>query len=160
MDPAGVEQDPLAERGLARVDVSGDTDVPQRFQVHENSTTPKKEMTNNPAHTIASGEPNNTVASGEPNNTVASGELNNTVASGEPKNTLAWDAPPKRVIQPAGGTHIAASGPSKEGGNRLAALQIRRENQRPARRSVPFLNSLPTRACQKEAGMLIQPRLQ
>ena len=34
VDAAGVEQDPLAERGLARVDVGGDADVAQFFQVH------------------------------------------------------------------------------------------------------------------------------
>lgn len=31
MNPAGVEEDPLGERGLARVYVSGDSDVPDAF---------------------------------------------------------------------------------------------------------------------------------
>ena len=42
VDAAGVEQDPLAERGFARVDMGGNSDIPQHFQVHENLDYPKK----------------------------------------------------------------------------------------------------------------------
>ncbi len=34
MDAAGVKEDTLAQRGLARVDVGADTDIPQFLQIH------------------------------------------------------------------------------------------------------------------------------
>ena len=42
MDPASVKQDPLAEGGLARVDVCRNTDVSQFCQIHGNLKQPKK----------------------------------------------------------------------------------------------------------------------